>query len=106
MLNRITAALIATTLIAAPAFAQTSGNNAAPAAPAVQSQAVPVKTGQTANTDTQKPVKHAAKHSRKHVSKHASRSKMHATHQARHVKPTKTHQVNAGKPAGQAAKRS
>jgi hypothetical protein len=106
MLNKIAAALIASTFIAAPALAQTSGNNTSvPAAPAAQSQ---VKTDQatTQKVSAPKSVKHASRHSTKHLSKHAKRGKSGATHQARHVKPAKTHQVNAGKGASEPAKRS
>ncbi|HEX4409992.1 MAG TPA: hypothetical protein VH206_14565 [Xanthobacteraceae bacterium] len=104
MLNGITAALIATTLIAAPALAQTN-NATAPAAPAAQTQ---MKTDKatTPKIDAQKPVaqtkvKHIAKHVTKHASKHASRGK--TVHQARHVTKAKAHQANN---VSKAAKRS
>jgi hypothetical protein len=116
MLKTFTAALLATSLIAAPAFAQNPVNTGAtPSAPAAQSQ--PASTaGKAAQTDTaktdmgkagakattQKTVKHVAKH----ASKHASRGKTKTVHQARHMKPGKTHQVNAGKPVSETAKRS
>jgi predicted outer membrane protein len=112
MLKTFTAALLATTLIAAPAFAQNPVNTGAtPAAPAAQSQPAVSNAGKAAQTETgkaavktttQKSVKHVAKH----ASKHASRGKTKMVHQARHVKPSKTHQVNAGKPVSETAKRS
>jgi hypothetical protein len=116
MLKTFTAALLATTLIAAPAFAQNPTNTGAtPAAPAAQSQpassagkAAQTDLGKTdlgksaAKTTTHKTAKHVAKH----ASKHASRGKTKTVHQARHVKPGKTHQVNAGKPMSETAKHS
>jgi hypothetical protein len=104
MLKTFTAALLATTLIAAPAFAQNPVNTGAtPAAPAAQSQPAVSNAGKAAaKTTTQKTVKHLTKH----ASKHASRGKTKTVHQARHMKPGKTHQVNAGKPVSETAKRS
>ncbi len=122
MLRKFAAGLLATALIAGPAFAQTSTPStpsssamAPAAAPATQNapakaaaapastMAAPAvtKTKETANPG--KTVKHAKLHKKtvKHV---ASRSHLKSgkMHQARHVKSVKTHQVNTGT----AAKRS
>jgi hypothetical protein len=120
MLRKFAAGLLATALIAGPAFAQTSTPSgsapaAMPAAAATQNapakaaaapastMAAPAvtKTKETANPS--KTVKHAKLHKKtvKHV---ASRSHVKSAkiHQARHVKTVKTHQVNTGT----AAKRS
>ena len=92
MLRTFAAGLIATALIAAPAFAQTGGNNAAnPAAPTMQTmpKAPAVATAKPAVT---------AKHALKKTHRHASRTgKMHAMHQARHVKSHKAHAVHQAK---------
>src|ERR1700676_786480 len=91
MLRNFTAALLATTLIAGPALAaqstgtagSTPATQAAPAAHGKQTAAVKPAT-------SVKPmVKHAAKHSRKHL----VRGKSGTMHQARHIKPAKTHQA-------------
>lgn len=96
MLKNFAAALLATSLIAAPAFAQTNDTGKA-AAPAMQSQSAPAPQAPTAAKTS---VKHhaAVKHSKKH---HMSRLRG-ATHQARHMKLTKAHQASVAK----AAKRS
>jgi hypothetical protein len=111
MLRKFAAGLLATALIAGPAFAQTSTSSmpsgTAPnaAAPASQNQAAPAKvttapastmaapavtkTKQTANPS--KTIKHAKLHKKtvKHV---ASRSHLKSgkVHQVRHVKSAKT----------------
>jgi hypothetical protein len=92
MLRKFAAVLLATSLIAGPAFAaQPSGTaGATPAAPAA---AAPASTNAATKTVTSqvkavKTVKHVRKHSRRHVVRH----KIGAMKQARHVKTTKTHQ--------------
>ena len=95
MLRKFAAALIATTLIAGPAFAQSAGNSGTmPSAPSAQT--VPVSP--TASTPATKPavktaktVKHSAKHARKHAAR--SMKKGAAIHQAHHAKPAKAHQA-------------
>jgi hypothetical protein len=117
MLRKFAAGLIATALIAGPAFAQTSTpSGSAPAtqtAPAkaatapANTMAAPAvtKTKQAANPS--KTVKHAKLHKKtvKHVASrsHVKSGKM---HQARHVKSVKTHQAKIGTKIGTAAKRS
>jgi hypothetical protein len=112
MLRKFAAGLIATALIAGPAFAQTSTTSgSAPAATAPVTQTAPAKAAiapankmaapvaanakRTANPG--KMVKHAKLHKKtvKHV---ASRShiKSGKVHQARHVKSVKTHQAVTG----------
>jgi hypothetical protein len=122
MLSKFAAGLLATALIAGPAFAQTSNTGAtsgsAPAATSTTTQNAPAKaaapsakatTAPTntmsapAATDTKQstnPVK-TEKHSQLHKKtvKHvASRShvKSGKMHQARHVSSVKSHQVNTG----------
>jgi hypothetical protein len=112
MLRKFAAGLLATALIAGPAFAQTSTSSmpsgTAPnaAAPASQNQAAPAKVTTTPAKQTANPsktVKHAKLHKKtvKHV---ASRSHLKSgkVHQVRHVKSVKTHQAKAAT----AAKRS
>jgi hypothetical protein len=111
MLKKFAAGLLATALIAGPAFAQTSNPSAAPtttpaAAPA-NTMAAPAATNAKQATSPTKTVKHAKLHKApvKHV---ASRShvKSSKTHQAQHVKPVKSHQAKTGTKTGATAKRS
>ncbi len=108
MLKKFAAALIATTLVAGPAFAQSNGNSGTmPSAPSAQT----VPASPTASMPAAKPtvkttvktaktVKHATKHARKHAAR--STKKGAAIHQARHAKPAKAHQAGIAT----AAKRS
>jgi hypothetical protein len=103
MLRKLAAGLLATALIAGPAFAQSSGNagSAPPAATAIQAPAA--STSQPAAKPAVKPIKSAklVKHARKHVARHkvgksktvrnAKLTKTHRRHIAAHVtKPVKT----------------
>jgi hypothetical protein len=105
MLRNFTAALIATALVAGPAFAAQPSKDAgaAPAAPAVAAApAAPANVkGQNAikQTEVRKPVKHARNHVRQartygrhHVAQHV----VHATkHMAKHLaKPGKVTKTN------------
>jgi hypothetical protein len=92
MLRKFAAVLLATTLIAGPAFAaQPSGNaGATPAAPAATAPAPAGAATKTVSTPV-KPIK-TVKHVRKHARKHVVRGKTHTMKQARHLKPAKTHQ--------------
>ena len=100
MLRKFAAALLATTLIAGPAFAAqpaaiagaSPATQAAPAAKAADKNAAKTadKTVKTTKTAT-----HLVKHSRKHV----VRGKAGAMHQARHVKPANSHQASLAKTA-------
>jgi len=82
MLRKFAAALIASTLIAAPAVAAQSDTSNAPAA----AQTSPAKT------DLEKTAP-AVKHVKSHGHRHLTRSK--TAHQARHAKPGKAHQASA-----------
>jgi hypothetical protein len=94
MLKIFTAALLATALIAGPAFAAPSADaNATTAtAPAAAGTA---KTGATAPLKTVKP---ALKSTTKHIRKHLARGKLGDTHQVQHIKSAKTHQASVAKP--------
>jgi delta-aminolevulinic acid dehydratase/porphobilinogen synthase len=96
MLRNFAIALVATTLIAGPVFAaqssDTAGSTAAkPAAPVTQA---------TPAANARQPAKEAVKQT--HVRKHVAHGKNGPRHQARHIKPVKTHQANVNT----AAKRS
>jgi hypothetical protein len=115
MLRNFATALVATALIAGPALAQTSGSTSGSApvtAPAKQTAPVNAAPANTASAPAAsnaqqsakpgKTVKHAKIH-KKTVRHSTGRSgKSSKMHQARHIKSTKTHQVNTGR----AAKRS
>jgi hypothetical protein len=113
MLRKFAAALIATTLIAGPAFAAQSTGTAG-TAPATAPVTAPVATAPAsaaATVKTTKTVHHTVKHDRKHLARGKNGiktgSKSGTMHLARHVKPAKTHQANTGKTTNdQAAKRS
>jgi hypothetical protein len=97
MLRKFAATLVATALIAGPAFAQSNGNSGAtpttPAAQATQaaSSTAAAKPSVKPTAKTAKTVKHTAKHVRKHVAR--SPKKGAAMHQARHAKPATAHQA-------------
>jgi delta-aminolevulinic acid dehydratase/porphobilinogen synthase len=96
MLRNFAIALVATTLIAGPAFAAQSSDTAGtpsakPAAPVTQ--AAPA-------VNAKQPAKQAVKET--HVRKHVAHGKNGPMHQARHIRPVKTHQANVNA----AAKRS
>jgi len=93
MFKKLAAALLATALIAGPAFAApTAGNGGA-------------TTTTTTATTHHAVSKHAklakskklANHARKHINKHVARGKVHTMKQARHVKPTTTHKSHLAK---------
>lgn len=85
MSRKFAVALVAATLIAGPAFAQ-NYDTTKPAAPAAQSR--PASAASTAPAKTGMTVKHA-----KMQKKHRNG----VSHQARHAKPAKAHQVSTGK---------
>jgi hypothetical protein len=105
MLRKFAAGLIATALIAGPAFAQTSTPSATsgsapaamPAAAPASTMAAPAVTKTKVTANPSKMVKHAKLHKKtvKHV---ASRSHVKSAklHQTRHVESAKTHQVKTG----------
>jgi hypothetical protein len=96
MLRNFAAALLATTLIAGPAFAAQSTDTAG-STPATQAAPAASTTNakQSVATKPAKLVKHTAKHARKHF----AHRKTGAMHQARHVAPAKAHQASVVKSA-------
>jgi negative regulator of sigma E activity len=97
MLRKFAAVLLATALVAGPAFAAQSSDSAG-ATPAAATTGVNAKV-QTSTSKPTKPVMHA----RNHVRKHIARAKVGTMKQARHVKSTKTHQANVSKSKGSKA---
>jgi hypothetical protein len=83
MLRNFAAALLATTLIAGPAFAAQSSDTAGSTHATTAASAGAVKSSQPA-----KPVK-MAKHATKHVRKHVAHRTVGTMHQARHLKTAK-----------------
>ena len=97
MLRKFAAALVASALIAGPAFAQSNPAPAAGVPPAAQTTPNTSPTPHTAAKPSMKSGK-SAKHTMKHVRKHTARSKAGAaTHQARHVKTGKTRHAGVAK---------
>lgn len=110
MLRKFAAALLATALIAGPAFAQTGGNSTAnPAAPAAQTTpnapagsttaakhaVTSVKSMKSAKSaKSAKSTRHIAKHARKRASWTGKTSAM---HRARPMKSSKVHHAHAAK---------
>ncbi len=100
MLRTLTAALLATTLVAGTAFAAdpgAAGSAPTPAAPAATTNAKASEAAKPAQpvTKSTKTVKHVRKGTHKGTHKHLSRVKTGKMHQARHVKHgTKTHQAS------------
>lgn len=119
MLRKFAAGLLATALIAGPAFAQTSNSSTTPKAspsaavqtktPAASSNTMtaPATTNAKQAARPSKTVKHAKLHkkTRKHIASR-SRVKSGKMHQARHVKPVKSHQAKSQLKTGTTAKRS
>ena len=97
MLRKFAAVLLATSLIAGPAFAA----GAASTTPAPASVGTTIKA--PAAVKTVKPVKHT----RKHVRRHSVRGKAVAMNQMRHVKhSSKTHRTHVAKTASKIASRA
>jgi hypothetical protein len=89
MLRKFAAALLATTLIAGPAFAaQPSGN--AGSNPAASAAAAPASGTNAVTKQTAKPTK-TVKHARKDARRHVARGKVGTIKVSRHFKSTKTH---------------
>jgi hypothetical protein len=94
MLRKFAAVLLATSLIAGPAFAA----GAASTTPAPASVGTTIKA--PAAVKTVKPVKHT----RKHVRRHSARGNALAMNQMRHVKhSSKTHRTHVAKIASKSA---
>jgi hypothetical protein len=93
MFNKLAAAVIAVSLIAGPALAQTSGSIGTSTVPASTSQ--PAVKADTAKSTTEASVKHAGK-----TTKHAAKMVKHRKHFAhvKHVKQVK-HAKHMKRPA-------
>ena len=91
MLRNLAAALLATSLIAGPAFAAqqsgSTGNTAAPAPSATVGGDV-----KAAATSTQ-PAKHLRKHVRSHTRKHVAHRSIHRMKTVHHFTGSKTHKA-------------
>jgi hypothetical protein len=92
MLRNFAAALLATTLIAGPAFAvEPSGNASSPApATAVRTDA---KATVKAAAPSVEPAKHLRKHVRSHTRKHVAHYGVHRTKTVHHFQGSKTHKA-------------
>ncbi len=88
MLRKFAAALLATTLIAGPAFAAQPSGSAGSPAPAATAGA------KTAATPTA-PTKHLRKHARSHARKHVARRSDGRIKTVHHLKAGKTHKAHA-----------
>ena len=99
MLRKFAAALLATTLIAGPAFAAQPAaiSGASPATQATPAVKAADKNADKTADKTVKTTKSAA-HLVKHR-KHVVRGKAGVMHQARHVKPANSHQASLAKTA-------
>ena len=93
MLRNLAAALLATTLVAGPAFAAqqsgSTGNMAAPA-PAIGTN---VKVG----APSTQPAKHLHKHVRSHTRKHVAHRSIHRTKTVHHFTGSKPHKAYAAR---------
>lgn len=96
MLRNFAIALVATTLIAGPVFAAQSSDTAG--STSAKPAAAATQTAPAVNA--KQPAKLAVKGT--HVRKRVAHGKNGPMHQARHIKPVKTHQANVNA----AAKRS
>jgi hypothetical protein len=89
MLRNFAAALLATSLIAGPAFAMEPSGNAAPAA-TVRTDAKPTVK---AAAPSAQPAKHLRKHARSHTRKHVAHRNVHRMKTVHHFKGSKTHKA-------------
>ncbi len=92
MLRKFAGLLLATALVAGPAFAATDNAGSAAATTPSRHHALSKHSKLTKHT---KIVTHA----RKHAHKHLAHGKLHKTKQARHLKPATTHKAHLGKTA-------
>jgi uncharacterized protein YdbL (DUF1318 family) len=88
MLRNFAAALLATSLIAGPAFAMESGN--ASSAATVRTDASPTIK---AAAPSAQPAKHVYKHARSHTRKHVAHRNTHRIKTVHHFKGRKTHKA-------------
>ena len=92
MLRKFAGLLLATALVAGPAFAATDNAGSVTAMTPARHHALPKHSKLTKHT---KIVTHARKHAHKHV----VHGKPHKTKQAQHLKPATTHKAHLGKTA-------
>ena len=99
MLRNFAAALLATSLIAGPAFAvEPSGNASSPApAAAVRTDA---KATVKAAAPAVQPTKHLRKHARSHTRKHVAHRSIHRMKTVHHFKGSKTHNAHVAPMTG------
>jgi hypothetical protein len=95
MLRKFAGVLLATALIAGPAFAAQSTDNAGSTTTAALANNHAVSK-HTKHTKLTKPTKMVG-HVQKHVHKHVTHGKIHTMKQARHLKPTTTHKSHLAK---------
>lgn len=88
MLRNFAAALLATSLIAGPAFAMESGN--ASSAATVRTEATPTVKGAASSAQ---PAKHMRKHARSHTRKHVAHRNTHRMKTVHHFKGSRTHKA-------------
>jgi hypothetical protein len=92
MLRKFAGVLLATALIAGPAFAAQSTDNAG----STTTAALANNHAVSKHTKLTKPTKMVG-HVQKHVHKHVTHGKIHTMKQARHLKPTTTHKSHLAK---------
>jgi hypothetical protein len=94
MLRKFAGVLIAAALVAAPAFAAQSTDNAA-------ASGATAAAGHHAAAKHAKSTKHTktATRARKHAHKHVAHGKLHRAKQVRHLTPAATHKAQLGKTA-------
>jgi hypothetical protein len=94
MLRKFAGVLLATALLAGPAFATQPTDNAGPTSAAATA-------GHHAASKHLKLTKHrkTVTHARKHAHKHAARGRLHKMKDVRHVRPTTKHKAHVAKAA-------
>jgi hypothetical protein len=101
MLRNLAAALLATTLVAGPAFAaQQSGSTGNMAAPAPA-----IGTNVKAGAPSTQPAKHLHKHVRSHTRKHVAHRNIHRTKTVHHFTGSNAHKVYVAPMTGGAKSR-
>ena len=95
MLRNFAAALLATTLIAGPAFAvEPSGNASSPAPAATVRTDAKATVKVKATAPSVEPAKHPRKHVRSHTRKHVAHRSIHRTKTVHHLQGSKTHKAD------------
>jgi hypothetical protein len=93
MLRNFAAALLATTLIAGPAFAVEPSGNASSPAPAATVR-TDAKATVKAAAPSVEPAKHPRKHVRSHTRKHVAHRSIHRMKTVHHFAGSKTHKAH------------